>query len=299
MKEHAKLDRLIHILLTLAGVRNISVDELCERFDISRRTVHRYFSTFREAGFVVECIDGRYRIPKIGNPFKELSDLLHFSEEEAYVLTQAIHSIDDTNILKSNLIKKLYSIYDFKRVADSIVKPENSLTIHALIEAITDKKQVLLRRYRSAHGNIVRDRMVEPFDFTTNYICLWAYEPESGQCKLFKTARIGSVEIMVNNFLYEDRHIKLPEDVFRISSSHKTKVKLCMSLRAYNLLIEEYPLAQKFTIPLADNLWQFETEVCSFEGVGRFVMGLTDEVKSIEPEQFRSYLRERIKKMTV
>ena len=209
-------------------------------------------------------------------------------------MTQAIHSIDDTNLLKSNLIKKLYSLYDFHRVADSIVKPENSITVHKILEAITEKKQVLLRKYSSAHGNIIRDRLVEPFDLTTNYISLWAYEPESGQCKLFKTARIGTVEILKKSFEHEGLHVRKPEDVFRISSSDSLPIRMNLSVRAYNLLIEEYPLAQKYISIIGDNLWQFEAQVCSYEGVGRFVLGMAEEIKDIEPELFRDFLREKL-----
>ena len=83
MTEHAKLDRLLHIILNLSGIRAYSIEEICKRFEISKRTAHRYISTIREAGFVVDCNEGAYLIPKNGHPFKELHDLLHFSEEEA------------------------------------------------------------------------------------------------------------------------------------------------------------------------------------------------------------------------
>jgi predicted DNA-binding transcriptional regulator YafY len=138
---------------------------------------------------------------------------------------------------------------------------------------------------------------VEPFGFTTNYQFVWAFEPESRICKLFKTSRIGTVDVLEKDFMYEDQHEKMPMDVFRISSNEQMRCVLHLSLRAYNLLTEEYPLAEQYLTQLTDNLWQFDAPACGFEGVGRFVMGLGEEVDVIEPESFKEYLRVRIKNL--
>lgn len=296
MEDHPKFDRMLRLLLMLSSGRRYNLKELSGRFEMSERSISRYMSTFRKSGFVIDCDNGSYCIPKMERPFKEISDLLHFSEEEAYILSCAIHTIDDTNMLKSNLIKKLYSLYDNDRIVETVVKPGNSKTVHQLIKAIRERKQVLLRQYRSAHGRLVRDRLVEPFDFTANYISVWAYEPESQTCKLFKTARIDEAAILDKDFKYADLHKKEPVDVFRISSGTLTRVKLRLTLRAYNLLIEEYPLAEKYVSPLDDNYWQFDADICGFEGVGRFVLGLLDEVQVIEPVEFKQFIQQKIEK---
>lgn len=298
MEDQPKFERMLKLLLSLTSIKGYSADELADRFELSQRTVMRYISTFRNAGFVVECSQGLYRIPKVDKPFKAINELLHFSEEEAFILTQAIHSIDDTNQLKTNLINKLYSIYNFNRVVETVVKPDNASVVHSIIEAIENNKQVVLRSYSSAHGKIVRDRMVEPFDFTSNYISFWAFEPESMQNKLFKTSRVRKTVVLESNQKFIHLHFRHPVDVFRISSSYQLRVKLLLTIRAYNLLIEEYPLAEKYITQMNDNQWQFETSVCSFEGVGRFVMGLLDEVQIIESDDFMQFIAEKIKKYT-
>lgn len=297
MDDQGTLKRIMRLLVLLGGIRSYTLDELAAKLDRQGRSVYRYIATLRDVGFVVECTEGRYRIPTVTKPFREMSDLLHFSEEEAYILTRAIHSIDDTNQLKSNLISKLYALYDFDRVVDTVVKPENSAVVHTLMQAIKGKKQVLLRQYRSSHGSLVRDRLVEPFDFTTNYTAIWAYVPEDGANKLFRVSRMAQVEPLAADARFADRHSKQPEDVFRLSSAHTERVVLHLSLRAYNLLIEEFPLAGKYTSSLTDNQWQLDTGVCGYEGVGRFVLGLFSEVKVVESEGFKAYLRDMIKKM--
>jgi len=299
MEDQPKLEKMLRLLITISGNRSYSLTELSARFEKSERSILRYLATFRKVGFVVECFEGRYRIPKIEKPFKALNDLLHFSEEEAHILTRAIHSIDDTNQLKSNLVQKLYSLYNFDRVVETVVKPENIKTVHTLVTAIKEKQQVLLRQYRSSHGSLIRDRLVEPFDFTTNYSFIWAFEPESQQCKLFKTSRIGEVQYLGKKAQFESLHSKEPIDVFRISSNEQTKVCLNLRLRAFNLLVEEYPLSEKYIKAIDGNLWHFEAMVCGFEGVSRFCLGLIDEIDIIEPESLKHFMKQKIKKIII
>lgn len=53
--------RVLELLAILLRER-LTVEELMERFDVSRRTVFRYLSAIREAGFHVDCSRGRYRV---------------------------------------------------------------------------------------------------------------------------------------------------------------------------------------------------------------------------------------------
>lgn len=38
---------------------------------------------------------------------------------------------------------------------------------------------VILHNYESANSNVVRDRFVEPFGFTNDFIEVWSYDTES------------------------------------------------------------------------------------------------------------------------
>lgn len=270
------------------------MNEIKEKFSVSERTAYRYLHILKEVGFLVERTNGYYKVNKNEGEGKSISDLLHFSEEEAWILSKAIHSIDDSVGIKNDLVKKLYSLYDFGRVAQPIIKKEYSENIHSIITAIKEKKQILLRKYKSANSNIVRDRLVEPVSFTTNFISIWCYEPESRENKLFKTARIGKTEILQKKWQNEPEHRPGKVDVFRMSSFDSFPVKLRLSLRAANLLCEEYPLAEKYLLPENDNHFIFETGVCSYEGVGRFVMGLLDELEILETEAFKKYIKEKL-----
>lgn len=292
--DQPKLDRLLRLMKMLTGNRSYSVQQLADRFDTTQRTIYRYIDTFRDAGFVIKKQDKIYRIDKSSPYFNDISSLIHFTEEEAYILKSAIESIDENNLMKQNLKKKLYTVYDYKILAETVVKGKDSLNINRIIQAIEEKKQILLRNYSSANSHEVSDRLVEPFRFTTNYIQLWAFEPESGRNKLFKISRIADVEIQAENWKNEAVHAEGQMDIFRISSEQQIPVRLLLGLRAANLLKEEYPLAEKNMSPQADNHWLLETTVCGFEGIGRFIVGMLDEIEILEPEMLKDFILQKL-----
>ena len=292
--EQPKLDRQLRLMMILTGNCTLSIAQIAERFDTSERTIYRYIDTFRAAGFVIKKVNGFHRIDKASPYFKDISSLVHFTEEEAYILKSAIESIDENNLIKQNLKKKLYTVYDYKILAETVVKGKNSININHLTQAIDERKQVILKAYSSANSNKVSDRLVEPFRFTTNYIQLWAYEPETGRNKLYKISRIGSVELLPNDWQNSDKHIEGRIDIFRISSNQYLPLKLKLGLRAANLLKEEYPLSEKYLSPSPGNCWQLETEVCSYEGIGRFAAGLMDDIEWMEPAELREFMEQKI-----
>ncbi|KAF5064222.1 WYL domain protein [anaerobic digester metagenome] len=292
--DQPKVERLLRLMMLLTANRSNTVSDLSERLGITERSVYRYIDTLRESGFVIKKDNNCFRIDKSTPYFKELSSLVHFTEEEAWVLKSAIESIDENNLIKQNLKKKLYTVYNYRILADTVSKGKNARNINALIEAIEEGKQVIIKGYSSANSKRVSDRLIEPFAFTTNYIQVWAFDTASGSNKLFKVSRMNRVEVCEMPWQSKAMHFAARIDIFRISSNAVLPVKLTMSLRAASLLTEEYPLAEKHLQHLDDNHWILKTNVCSYDGVGRFVSGLLDEMKCIEPEDFRKFIIRKI-----
>ena len=288
--DQPKIERMLRLMKMLTANTSYTVDELAERLSMSRRTIYRYIDTFREAGFVIKKSDNHIRLDKASPHFKDISQLVHFTEEEAVILKRAIESIDDTNMLKLNLKRKLYSVYDNKILADTIVRGSNAATVHALIEAIEGEQQVILHNYRSSHGGVVRDRRVEPFAFTTNYVQVWCYDTESHSCKLFKLSRIGSAEILDTVWQHKAEHKRDTIDIFRMNGTERHRVRLELGMLAHNLLIEEYPLAEAHLTPIDKEHWLLDTEVASYAGVARFVVGLMDDIRIVDTPDLERYL---------
>lgn len=294
--DQPKIERVLRMMMLLTSNNRYTIEDLSEKLDSSPRTIYRYIDTFRDAGFLISKNGPYFRLDKKSRYFKDISQLIHFTEEEAYILNSAIESLHPTNAIKQNLKAKLASVYDYKMLAECVVKSENAKNVNSIIEAIGEKRQIILHDYTSAHSKNVSDRVVEPMTFTTNYIQVWAYEISSGKNKLFKLSRIGSVEILDKPWEFEKEHKVGLMDIFRINSFEQIPVKLKLGLRAASLLVEEYPLGEKYLSPISGDASHFilDTWVCGYEGIGRFVLGLLDDIEIIEGEGLKQFLRERM-----
>lgn len=292
--DQPKLERMLRLMKLMTGNVNYTVNDLAERLDTSYRSIYRYIETFKDAGFVVHKLDGGiYKLGKESRYFQDISQLVHFTDEEAHIVNQLIAGLDDSNMLKQNLRRKLSSVYNCTSMANSIVKGKNATNVNHLIEAIENHRQVVLHDYASANTGC-RDRLVEPFGFTTNYVQLWCFEPESGMNKLFNTARIGEVEILNSEWAHEAEHREGHIDIFRTTGFEQHRVSLELGILSHNLLTEEYPLSERDIQQIAPNRWLLDTKVCNYLGVGRFVMGLIDDIRIIDSPEFEAYIREKI-----
>lgn len=262
----------------------------------SYRSIYRYIDTFKESGFVVEKLHSNvYKLGKMPRTYVDLRNLIYFSEEEAYIVNSLINSLDSTKMLKANLKKKLSAVYGSTSIINYVQKKELAEHIELLGQAIREKKRVILKSYESSHSHEVSDRFIEPFEFTTNCIDVWGYDLEKQENRVFKISRIGRVSLLDDSWCNEERHEKSKTDCFRISSFEQSRVKLELSIMAKNLLIEEYPLAEK-DIRKEGDKWILETMVSGMEGVGRFFLGLAHEIKILESDELKEYTRKFVER---
>ena len=297
--EQAKIERLLRLMKLMTGNVNYTVNDLAERLETSYRSIYRYIESFKDAGFVVQKLEGGvYKLSKESPHFKDISQLVHFTDEEAHIVNQLIEGLDDTNMLKHNLRRKLCTVYNCTSMASSVVRGANASNVNRLVEAIECRCQVVLRDYASGHTGNLSNRVVEPFGFTTNYVQVWCYEPESGMNKLFKTSRIGSVELTDREWQYADRHQEGYIDIFRMTGFEQQGVKLRLGMLSRNLLIEEYPLSERDITQEDEGRWLLDTKVCNYRGIGRFVMGLMDDIEIVDSPEFKEYIRGQMAMIT-
>ena len=288
--DQPKIERMLRLMKMMAGNRNYTIDELAEKLGTSYRSIYRYIDTFKDCGFVVNKVRSNvYKLGKLPKSYVELKNLIYFSEEEAYVVNGLINSLDATNMLKANLKKKLSAVYDSTSIVKYVQKSEVAEHIEQLGEAIRSKRKVILKAYESAHSQEVADRFIEPFELTTNCIDVWGFDLEKLENRVFKISRIGKVCLLQDSWSNEDSHQTSKTDCFRISSFEQSPVKLELSLMAKSLLVEEYPLAE-MDLRHEDDKWILETMVSGMEGVGRFVLGLLNEIKIIDSPALEDYI---------
>ena len=123
------------------------------------------------------------------------------------------------------------------------------------------------------------------------------YEMKSGMNKTFKISRMGGVKVLDLLWSNEKRHKRIYTDIFQFSSEEKMPVKLRLDRLSCNILKEEYPVSEKYITQEDDEHWIFETDVCSFKGIGRFVLGLYENIEVLESDEFVDFLKEKIEKM--
>lgn len=286
-----KISKLLRLMKLLTGNVSRTIDQLAAVLGITPRTVYRYIDTIREAGFVVNKLYGNvFAMGKVARGLSDFNRLIYFTEEEAYMTAKLIEGIDNNNVLKRDLQRKLASVYDSTSIANYIDNAANAANVEALASAIKHKRQVILKRYESAHSNETHDRLVEPIEFTANMIDIWAYDVDKAEPRMFKVARIHAVEETDIPWEFAHRHNVPKPDVFRMTGELDEKIALQLNTRAKSLLLEEYPLAER-DLKREDDNWVLRTTIHSLEGAGRFVIGLAADVKILEGKKLLDYVR--------
>lgn len=289
--DQTKITKLLRLMKLLTGNVSRTIDQLATEIGITSRTVYRYIDTIREAGFVVNKLYGNvYAMGKVGRGLSGFNKLIYFSEEEAYIVAKMINGIDNNNVLKRDLQRKLASIYDSTSIANYIDNTATAANVEALADAIKRKKQVVLKHYESAHSDEAKDRRVEPIEFTTNMIDIWAYDVENADNRMFKVARIQEVEVTDYDWAFKSMHKVQRPDLFRMTGSLNEIISLQLDTRAKSLLLEEFPLAEK-ELRRENGKWILTTRINSLEGVTRFILGLAADIKILEGENLRDYIR--------
>ena len=289
--DQTKITKLLRLMKLLTGNVSRTIDQLAVEMGITPRTIYRYIDTIRESGFVVNKLYGNvYAMGKVGRGLSDFNKLIYFSEEEAYIVAKMITGIDNNNVLKRDLQRKLASIYDSTSIANYIDNTATAANVEALADAIKRKKQVVLKHYESAHSDEAKDRRVEPIEFTTNMIDIWAYDVENADNRMFKVARIQEVEVTDYDWAFKSMHKVQRPDLFRMTGSLNEIISLQLDTRAKSLLLEEFPLAEK-ELRRENGKCILTTRINSLEGVTRFILGLAADIKILEGENLRDYIR--------
>lgn len=294
--DQVKIKRLLQLLMLLTGSRKYSLAELAKKYEVDERTIQRYLATFKSVGFVINSNGGTYRLetetPEVGS----LQKLLFFLEEEAYIILQTMALIEGETPVKNRLVCKLNTLYNFKVLAEMQQKSSVEI-IQKIHQAIKEKRQAKLLAYRSSNSQTITDRIIEPFSFLEDFSAVWCYDAETHTSKQFKIARMQNIEILPNYWHYAPKHALPFIDVFRMAAPEPiATVTATLTLKAYNLLIEECPLAQQFVTP-KNNHYTIAIPVACYNGIGRFMLGLCEDVEVHCPQAFKDFLKEKIKKV--
>lgn len=288
---HDKLQKELELLAILANNQHYTVSEICEQTGISRRSLYYYLSFFEQAGFRLESHNGIYQISRQSPFLRRLFDIINFTEDEAVTLQRLLMQVDTPDAVVTKLKRKFDRFYDYHILSDETLRHKNAQIVSTLYDAMKYERQVWLRGYSSANSNTVSDRLVEPFLFLNNNREVRCYEIASGRNKTFKLSRMADVEMLDQEWQHREEHRQLFTDIFMFSSEERHHVLLRMGRLSASLMREEYPASEPFLRAEDDSHWLLDIEVCSFLGIGRFVLGLYDDIEVLECDDFKEYIR--------
>ena len=292
----ARIYRLLRLMQLLSSNVDYTTPELKELLEISERSIFRYLEVFKDAGYALQKKDKNiHKLFKMPSDFIDLKDLVYISQEEAHILHTLLMSISGDSQIHINLEQKLAALFDDTSITEIIGHKCSAENVKMLKEAMNRRKRVVLMNYESSHSTSISDRIVEPYGFSVNYSDVYAYEVTTGLCKIFKICRIGWVRMTEQDWENEHHHEDIKQDCFRMSGKETIPVTLKMTLKAKNLLIEEYPLASR-DITFENGYWWLQTTVKDLAGVGRFYLGLSDQIQIVDSIELEDYIRKHIQK---
>jgi proteasome accessory factor C len=255
----------------------------------SGRTVYRYLDLLEELGFTIEK-DAAGRLSIAGTADDEV---VPFTPQEAQYLKKLVISTGKESKLAHSVLLKLKRTNELESGAEHLFKAHLSKIIEQISIAIMERKQLLIKGYHSANSESIRDRIVEPVGFTTNYDSVSAFEIKAGENKYFNIERMSAVEVLEKKMRYETEHRFHAPDCFGFQGKSMNKeIEIEMSMRAYLVLKDEFPMATAFTKPVdGKKKYRLKARVQSFKAPGRFVLGFHDEIDVLGSSQFARYVK--------
>ena len=293
--------RLLRIMRALLErPHGYTLRQLADIYKKSKGTIKNDFRAFKDAGFVLDY-DTKFRYAFVQDqPYKELKDLLHFSEEEQFILEEAIDQIERHTKRGKRLKAKLGSLYNYRKLGHSYLRRPYLSKVDLLVQAQKEGRRVYLEAYRSSNSNTVSNRYVEPFHISPPDDMLHAFDVEKKALRHFRISRFVRVRLTEKPWEYEDQHSVMRTDVFRIVESKQVMVHLRLGVGAYNELVERFPLTKAYIQEdTQQEKYDFQAMVNHrFWGVTNFILGYYHQgIEVLEPESLLQHLRQTIEQM--
>lgn len=292
-----KYGRELDLILLLTDNNRYTAQELADRLGITRRNLYYYFEYLRTCGFTLIKSGVTYRLDRNGAFFRRLHENIALTEDEAAYVCRRLDTTDPDGYMSKSVRTKLARAYNLADASTPEILRRVDRNLTALRRAIAEKRMVTLHDYSSPHSGSVTDRVVEPFLLGDDNRDVRCHELRSGVNKTFKLARIGSVELLDVPWLHEEDHRMVFTDIFMFSGEERLPVAMRLGQLSHNLLMEEYPASVACIRDDGDGHWMFETEVASYIGIGRFVLGLYHDIDVTGSPDFIRYLDGKVEEM--
>lgn len=306
-----KIDRLLGILNVLANTDRITIQELAERFEVSKRTIFRDLDTLTQSGVPIVTYSGVGGGVSIIEGYKLKNNILSKNDiKNVFTALNGLMSIYESNDL-TNLMAKLIP------EETSTVFSESDYVIDLsswFQDSITQEKVALLHKAIKNHKCIQLEyiskrarlkRIVHPHKLVFKQSCwyLYAFCEDKQEFRLFKVNRIADCEIMEETFDYKviekiDFKIDFSGDLI----SSQDKASPFEVILEYDVT-DEFFLTDKIDgkffhrISSTEDKGKIIFPVSDLEWAANLVFTMQDKVKVIAPTELRQIIKTKIKRI--
>lgn len=283
-------ERILKVLLrVLTHPHTYSRPELANYFNESQRNINTDTDIINS----LPEITLHYKEPPYKcyiEPNNKYSELDKFSPLNDADKSQLYRALDYVSNSQADLLKtKIEGLYDFQQLGLRQLRHPAIEKINRLESAKKQEKKVILKNYRSNQSNKTSDREVEPHLINPELDTLQAFDYKHNESRHFRLSRIERIVSTDQPWENKNRHASQTTDIFRIADNDQVQVKLRLQVRAYNILIENFPLSKNYLDhDSKEDYFIFQAPVNhNYFGLLPFILGHSDFIEIIDSENLR------------
>lgn len=287
-KDLKSLYRIFNLIKLLSAPPYYKVVELAERLGVSKKTVYNYLKLLEAIGYEPDTNKHHQHFLPVDRDRKALDGL---EVDGAKYLQEMLWQMPDSDHRRNQLLLWLNRQYAIGPVIENLTRYTPAEHRRRLTDALENNRRIRIINYRDAKGLLSASRYLEPVAFQQDYTYIYAYDLDKEGYRQFHLGRIGYVEVLEEH--REGSHIQALPDLFGWTGPVWLNVRLELTARAQQLLLEEYPQARQYLAQMTGGEWLADLPIKGFPGVGRWVLGLCEEVSVLEGGDgaaFREYL---------
>ena len=305
-----KIDRLIGIINVLANVDKITIKELADRFEVSKRTIFRDLDTLCQSGVPIITFSGIGGGVAIIDGYKLRNNILSKNDiKNIFTGLNGLKSIDESADL-TNLMAKLipeeisYVFSESDYVIDLSSWFKDSITkekVAALHKAIENRNCIYME-YIS--NNSHSSRIVQPHKlvFKQSYWYLYAFCEDKEEFRLFKINRIVDFKIMDEIFQCKPVEGIDFKDDFNAGLFSLKDLPVLFEVILEYAAVDEFFLTDKIDAKFfhrrsSEEKGKIIFPAFNLEWTTNLVFSLQDKVKVIAPIELKEAIKIKIKKI--
>ena len=293
MSDQKSVSRTLWVMRLLKHNLHKPIDVIASRAGISVRTAYRTIDTLNNQGFKVTRRYGTvYTMEEDGiTPIKTKDKNEQMKPESGVILQRPCQDLKKARDTYEVLEQLQYE----HKLDDSNYLRHTVANVTLMQNAVQRSRKVQVT-YDSNMWNKRQQRIVEPYTFFFFFNFVWCYDCQKHKNIPLRISRMGDVKILDEKWENGHKHRKQIVDAFGCWGHYTKPVKLRMTMRARNLMMEAHPISIRTIKEDPDypdgERWILETGVCDYSGITRYILGMLDEVEILEGEGLKEYIRE-------